>query len=72
MCLGTISDHVYLNNTSTMAFRRAESKDTIESSMRFAAKKVFMRLPTYEDIKLFIDKDIKIIWKQHYNKNHHQ
>jgi len=51
-----------------MAFRRADSKDIIESSTRVAAKQVSMSLPTYEDIKLFIDKDIKIIWKQHHSE----
>ena len=31
-----------------------------------------MSLPTHEDIKLFVDKDIKIRWQQHYSKQHHQ
>ena len=54
--------HLPLKSTTTMAFRRSESKDTVESTMGFAAKQVSMSLPTYEDIKLFVDKDIKIIW----------
>jgi len=61
-----------LNNTSTIAFRRAESKDTVESTMGVAAKKVFMSLPSYENIKLFIDKDIKMIWQQHHNEWNYQ
>ena len=46
-----------------MAFRRAESKDTVESTMWVAAKQVSMSLPTYENIKLFVDKDIKTRWQ---------
>lgn len=51
-----------LSNTSTMAFKRAESKDIVESTTRFVAKQVFASLIAYEDIKLFVDKDIKMIW----------
>ena len=62
MSLGITSVHLSLNSTSTKAFKRAESKDNVESTTGFAAKQVSMRLPTYEDIKLFIDKDIKMKW----------
>jgi len=31
-----------------------------------------MDLPTHEDMKLFVDKDIKIWWLQHHNKQHHE
>jgi len=51
-----------LSNTSEMAFKSAESKDTIESTTGVATKQVSMSLPTYEHIKFFIE-DIKMIWQ---------
>lgn len=71
MSTGITGVRLSLNNTSTMAFKRAESKDTVESTTGVAAKQVSMRFPTYEDIKLFLDKEIKIIWQQHHNEQHH-
>lgn len=71
MSTGIAGVHLPLSSTSTMAFRRAESKDTVESTMWVVAKQVFMILPTYQDIKLFIDKDIKIIWQQYHYDHHH-
>ena len=50
----------YLNSSGTMASKRAGSKDNIESAIGDAFKQVSMSLPIYEDIKMFIDKEIKI------------
>jgi len=63
MYTGITCVHLSLSNKITMAFRRVESKDTVESTMWVAAKKVSMTLPTYEYIKLFVDNDIKITWQ---------
>lgn len=63
MPLGIIGVCLSLSSTSTMAFMRTESKDTIETKTKFADKQVSMSLPTYEDIKLFVDNDIKIRWQ---------
>lgn len=62
MSLGIIGVRLPLSITSTMASKRAGSKDTIESATGDAVEKVSMRLPIYEDTKLFIDKDIKMKW----------
>ena len=72
MSLGIIGVHLSLKNTSTMDFKRADSKDIVESTKGFAAKQVSMSFPIYEDIKLFIEKDIKMIWQQHHDEQHHQ
>ena len=71
MYIGIKGVHLSLDITITMAFKRGESKDTIESTTWVAAKQVSMILPTYEDIKLFMDKDIKIRYRQHHNEKHH-
>lgn len=68
MSLGITGVRLSLSSTSTMAFRRAESKDIVESTTGVVAKQVSMSLPTYEDIKFFVDNDIKMIWQQHHNK----
>ena len=47
-----------------MASKRACSKDTIESTTRYVVEKVSISLSIYEDTKLFIDKEIKITWKE--------
>ena len=60
MSLGITIVCLSLNNTRIWAFRRVESKDTVESTIGVATKKVSMGFPTYEVIKLFVDKDIKI------------
>jgi len=46
-----------------MASKRVGSKDIIESTTGDVVEKVSMSLPIYEDTKLFIDKEIKITWK---------
>lgn len=46
-----------------MASKRAGSKDTIESIIGDVVEQVSMSLPIYEDTRLFIEKDIKITWK---------
>jgi len=46
-----------------MASKREGLKDTVESATRDVVEKVSMSLPIYEDTKLFIDKDIKMKWK---------
>ena len=68
MSIGIARVHLPLSNTSTMAFRRAESKDTVERTTWVAAKQVSMSLPTHEDINLFVEKDIK---QQHHNEKHY-
>ena len=59
MSPGITGVHLRLNSTCTMVFRRAETK-TVQSTLGDAVDQVFMDLPTHEDIKLFVDKDIKV------------
>lgn len=55
--------HQSLSSTCTMASKRAGSKDTIKSTIGDVVEQVSMSLPIYEDIKLFIEKEIKIKWQ---------
>lgn len=59
-----IGVHLSLNSSGTMASKRVGSKDTVESETRDAVEKLSMRLHIYEDIKIFIDKDIKMKWQE--------
>jgi len=68
MSRGITGVHLPLNSTITMAFRRAESKDIVESPTGFAAKQVSMSLPTYEDIKIVHRQGCQDNMQQHYNK----
>lgn len=63
LSLGIIGVHLSLSGTCTMASKRAGSKDTVESTTRDAVEQLSMSLPIYEDIKLFIGKDIKMKWQ---------
>jgi len=47
-----------------MASKRAGSKVTIKSVTRDVVKQVSMRLLIYEDMKMFIDKEIKMKWQE--------
>lgn len=49
-----------LSSTCTMASRRVELKNTIESTTRYIVEQVSMSLPIYEDTKSFVDKVIKM------------
>lgn len=46
-----------------MASKRAGSKYTVESSNRDMVEQGSMSFPVYTDTHMFIDKDIKITWK---------
>lgn len=46
-----------------MASKRARSKDTVESITRDVVEQGSMSLPMYTDTHMFIEKDIKIAWK---------
>lgn len=63
MALGITRVRFFLSSTSTMASKRAGSKDTVESENGDAIEKLSMSLPIYEHTKLFIDKEIKMKWK---------
>ena len=56
--------HQSLISTCTMASKRAGSKVTIKSVTRDVVKQVSMRLLIYEDMKMFIDKEIKMKWQE--------
>lgn len=49
--------------TGNIAFKRAASKDTIESSTGEADEQVSVNFPVYADSQLFIDKDMKLTWQ---------
>lgn len=52
-----------LYNIYTMDSKRGGSKDPIESETGDAVKQVSMGFPIYEDTNLFIEKEIKMKWK---------
>ena len=49
-------------------FQDNRDEDTVQSTLGDAVDQVSMDLPTHEDIKLFLDKDIK---QQHHSEKHH-
>ena len=55
--------HPSLSSIGTMASKRMRSKDTVESAIGDAVKKVSMSFPIYEDTKIFIVKEINMKWK---------
>jgi len=55
---GTIGVRLFLSSACTMTSKREVSKDTDESATQDVVKQVSMSLPIYEDIKLFIEKEI--------------
>lgn len=55
--------HESLNSTGTMASKRVGLKDTIESTTEDMVKKMSMGLLMYEETRLLIDKENKIIWE---------
>ena len=57
---GIIGVFSSLSSTSTMTSKRAGSKDTVQSTTRDAIDQMSMSFPTQEDIRLFVDKNIKI------------
>lgn len=66
MCSSASYQHKY------NGFQESRVEDTIHSALGDAIDQVSMSLPTHEDIKFFIGKDIKI-WKQkHHSKQHHE
>ena len=72
MSPGITSVHLPLSSIGTMAFRESRVEDTIHSTLGDAVDQGSMNLPIYEDIKLLMDKDIKMKWQQCHNKKHHQ
>lgn len=55
--------HLSLSSISTMASKRAGSKDTIGSETGDVVEQVSMGLLIYEDTKLVINKDINMKWQ---------
>ncbi len=47
-----------------MVSKRDRSKDTIESSTGDVVEHVQMNLPIYANTQLFVEKDMKITWKE--------
>lgn len=47
-----------------MASKGAASKDTVESSTRQEVEQVSVKFPFDEDTQLFIEKGIKLTWKE--------
>lgn len=60
---GILGVFLPLSNTGSMASKRSRSKDTVESATGDVVEQVSMRFPIYEDTNLFIDKEIKMKWK---------
>lgn len=61
--LGITGVHPSPSSSSSMASNREGSKDTIENAIGDAVEQGFMSFPIYEDTKFFIDKEIKMKWK---------
>ncbi len=62
------TSHKYKYN----GFQESRDEDNVQSTLGDAVDQVSMDLPTHEDIKLFVDKEIKIWQWQHHNEQHHQ
>lgn len=60
---GITSVQQSLSSIGTMASKRVGSKDTIGSATGDVVEQMSMRLPIYEDTKIFIDKGIKMKWQ---------
>jgi len=70
MSPGIIGVHPPLNSTCTMASRRAESKDIVESAIGDTVEQMSMSLPIYEETSLYIDEGIKMKWQRHHREQH--
>lgn len=63
LSLGITRVHQSLSNTSKMASKRVGLKDTIESTTKYVVKQTSKSLSIYEDTELFIEKEVKMKWK---------
>ena len=64
MSPNAVGVHPSLIISGSMASKRSESKDIVESATGDAVEQASMSFPIYEDTKLIVDKDIKLKWQE--------